>query len=430
MYVSLNNDNVIEAASKQPLNLRGRKTLEVPELRAQSESGLLGKRLVVGPAKSMAELRIALICNWGDRCGIATYTEFLVNALRPKVKEIRMFAEHVKDAKEEENVVRCWRRGESMVNTMKQVLAWEPDLVFIQHEFGIFPKATHFLKMIEMLDHTPYVMTFHSVYEHLDKTVCTSYIRNLITHSEQGRESLHRCGHNNDVFVVPHGCVVYKDHDALWNIFQNEHTVIQFGFGFEYKGVDMAVEAIRILKETNPKFQDIFYCYMCSESNHTRLLQEKYYAQIREQVRRSGLEDNVVVLRGYLTEQHLCNFMRTAKLAIFPYKNNPNNVVYAASGAIRKALANGTPTIASDSHLFDDLEGILPRPATAEDLAREIELAFTNETHRQDLSRKGLKFVTDHTWDSVADKHIEVFQKIIDKANMSVVRIENVPNGA
>lgn len=424
MFVSLNSCNVIDAVSQTPLSIKGKKTVKI-DLNLDA-SKLIGKRLVTGRRKEPAELRVALICNWGDRCGIATYTSFLINALRPKVAEIRIFAERSDFAKEEEGVVRCWKRGETMVPAMQQVLAWEPDLVFIQHEFGIFPKAIHFLKMLEMLDQTPYVMTFHSVYEHLDKTVCTAYVKNMIVHSNNARESLYRLGHTGGIHVIPHGCVVYESTEPLWNIFQNPYTIIQFGFGFEYKGVDVAVEAIRKLKENDPKFKDIFYCYMCSESVHTRSLQERYYQQIREQVVQAGLEENVVVLRGYLAEQHLCNFMRTAKLAIFPYKNNPNNVVYGASGAIRKAMANGIPIIASESHMFDDLDGVVPRPSDADALAYEIDKVFSCETCRNAMIQNNLQFVRDNNWEVTADRHLAVFSDIIAQSESSMVRVECV----
>lgn len=424
MYVSLNSGNIIELASPTPVQIRDKTLVSSTVLDQYSADDLLGKRLVEGPAKNSQDLRIALICNWGDRCGIATYTNFLVNALRPKVKEIRIFAEDVQHESDDaaDNALRCWKRGESMIPAIQKVLEWKPDLVFIQHEFGIFPKATHFLKMLEMLSDTPYALTMHSVYEHLDKSVCTAYIKNLICHSEQGKTSLRQHGFGNNIYVISHGCVQYDDPSELWNIFQNDYTVMQFGFGFSYKGVDHAIEAIRLLKR-NPKFKNIFYCYLCSESNHTRIIQNEYYKELRAKIESLDLDENIVVLRGYLSEQYLCNFMRTAKLAIFPYKNNPNNIVYGASGAIRKAMACGVPIIASDSHMFDDLEGVLPRPSTPEGLAQEIDRVFSDCKYRNTLRFRNLQYVKDHRWEVIGDQHIRVFQQILDQYETSVVRV-------
>lgn len=423
MYVSLNNDSTIQIASKYPINVAGRDVRNIPDLDFLSERELIGRKLVFGIKKRRSDLNIAIICNYGDRCGIATYTEFLINALRPKVNQIKIFAEDVPVQNDDPEIERCWVRGQSMVEVIQRVIAWKPDFIFVQHEFGIFPKATHFLKMLELLDPFPYVITTHSVYEHLDKTVCTSYVKNTIVHSEEARQCLIRNGHTNPVHVIPHGCVIYEDNSELWNIFQNDYSIIQFGFGFGYKGVDVAVDAIRILKSTDVKFKDIFYCYLCSESYHTRIIQEQYYREIQEKVQEHGLEENVVVLRGYASEQHLQNFMRTAKLAIFPYKNNPNNVVYGASGAIRKSMACGIPIIASDSHMFDDLEGVVPRPADAESLAKEIDRIFSNNLYREELKQRSAKYIQDNCWTAIADKHLMIFESIMDQFDADAIRV-------
>jgi glycosyltransferase involved in cell wall biosynthesis len=277
-----------------------------------------------------------------------------------------------------------------------------------------------------MFDSVPYAITLHSVYQHLDKTICTSYIRNIITHSQQGMDCLHRMGHRNKVFVLPHGCNVYDNVEPLWNIFQNDRTIIQFGFGFEYKGLDQAVEAVSILKKRSDEFKDIFYCFLCSESVHTRAIQTRYYNTIRKLVEEKGLQDNIVVLRGYLSEQHMQNFLRTAKLAVFPYKNDPNNTVFGASGAIRKAMSNGIPVIASDCHLFDDLEGVVPRPDNPEDLANEIEKIFKSQDHRTKLLQKAQSFVAENSWEQVGRRYAEILGELSRVDDSSVIRVDSL----
>lgn len=420
MYVSINQQGVIQALSKEKaIRVSGNQTFEINGL---DDKLSVGKRVISSAIKPLSEMKVAGICNWGDQCGIATYTEQLVPELRKHVKEVKIFAEDIPGT--EQDVLRCWKRGQSCIDMAKQVLDYEPDVIFIQHEFGIFPKATHFLKLLEMFDGVPYIVTLHSVYEHLDKTICTSYIRNIITHSQNGKDCLARMGHRNNVFVLPHGCNVYPNTDQLWNIFQNERTIIQFGFGFDYKGLDQAIEAVSILKKRSDEFKDIFYCFLCSESKHTRSIQTRYYNTIRALVEEKGLEDNVVVLRGYLSDEHMQNFLRTAKLAVFPYKNDPKNTVYGASGAVRKAMSNGIPVIASGCHLFDDLEGVLPRPETAEELADEIAKVFTSQNHRSELIKKAKTFVTENSWECVGRKYAEILGELVHKEDPATIRVD------
>jgi glycosyltransferase involved in cell wall biosynthesis len=294
---------------------------------------------------------------------------------------------------------------------MDQVLAWNPDFVIVQHEFGIFPKAPQFLQMLQMLDRTKYAITLHSVYQHLDKTICTSAIKNIIVHSQQGKECLRRLGHEQNIFVVPHGCIQYKDVTELWNIFQVPYVLVQFGFGFFYKGVDRAIEAVSILKKQE-KFKDIYYVYLCSDSGHFDAVHTQYYSFLLNKIKELGVEDNVSIIRKYHTEETINNYLRTAKIALFPYRTDPNHVVYGASGALRVAMANGIPVIASESHMFDDLEGILPRPDSPEKLAWEIDEIFSNDQYRDNLKKRINDHIQANTWDIIADKYLEVYQSL------------------
>jgi glycosyltransferase involved in cell wall biosynthesis len=299
-----------------------------------------------------------------------------------------------------------------MKKAMSVLKEWQPDFVIVQHEFGIFPKATQFLQMLHSLKEYRYVVTLHSVYEHLDKTICTSAIDNIIVHTDAGREALRRLGHNQNVFVVPHGCLKFDKVDELWNIFQTPYTLMQFGFGFFYKGVDRAIEAVHHLKTTDPKFKDIFYCYLCSDSGHFNSVFNDYYYYLVDKIETLGLQDNVCIIRKFHSEQTINSYLRCAKIALFPYVTNPNHVVYGASGAVRVAMANKIPVIASEGHMFDDLEGVVPRPGDHLALAKEIDEIFSNDAHKAALLNKINNYVDNNTWDHVADKYLDIYRQV------------------
>lgn len=418
-YILVNKKNIVEGVFDRPIIVSDT-TKKIFKIKDTKEK-LIGRKIgVMNPS----EMKIAVICNWRTPCGISTYTQFLINSLRKKVKEVKIFSEIEAKADtskdQEENVIRCWKRGESMQNTIKTLKEFNPNFVLIQHEFGIFPKATYFLKLIQSLENIPYAIVLHSVYgNHLDKTICTSAIKNIIVHSEAGKEALEKLGHTtNFIQVIPHGCISYPNANELWNVFQTPYAIMQFGFGFFYKGVDRAIEAIGHLKKTDAKFKDIFYCYLCSESANATATHAEYHEYLESLIEKFDLYDNVAIIRKFHSEEIINNYLRTAKLAIFPYVSDPKNIVFGASGAIRVAMANNIPVIASESHMFDDLENVLPRPNGALELAKEIDHIFSDESYKKKLLESNRKYVENNSWDMSADRYLLAIRRVLEKENV------------
>lgn len=402
--------NIVRCATASGLESRdGMKFVDVPDV-----ENAVGKRIVFSRER-MDGMRVAVVCNWGDACGIATYSKYLIDALRPRVGELRIFSERRDQTDDEE--IQCWTRGGSTSTLVNELVKYQPDVVLIQHEFGIFPKATHWLKVLEALDvhGIPYAVTLHSVYEHLDKTVCTAAIKNVIVHTEQGKQCLRRLGHTQNIEVIPHGCIQYPHTPELWNITKTPYAIIQFGFGFDYKGVENALRAIALLKDQQPeKYADIHYLYLCSESPHVASTIQNYYYTLIRQAEEFGVSDNVVILRGFQDEKILNNYLRTYKLAIFPYATNPMNRVHGASGAVRIAMANEIPIIVSRSLMFDDMEGVLPRVATPEELSQKIDQMFSDSVYRASVIDAAKSYVERNSWERVAGRYHDVLAGCVD----------------
>lgn len=367
--------------------------------------------------KNIHELKIALVCNWNDKCGISTYTGYLANAIKNKVSKIRVFSEYTEDqTKEDEDFVdRCWKREDNLLTLAKRILDWNPDFIIIQHEFGIFPNAFRFMQFTEAIDHVPYVVVMHSVYEHLDKLVYSESCKNIIVHSKEAKNILRNLGNTREIDVIPHGCIASPETEELWNIMKSPYTIMQFGFGFEYKGVERAISAIAHLKRTDPKFENIFYFFLWSTNSHNTIIQNEYYNKLIKLAEEENVRDNIAIVKKYQSDKMLNLYLRLAKMVIFPYVVNGDNKVYGSSGAIRIAMAHGKPVIASDSHLFDDLEGIVPRPKNSIELAQNIDEIFSNDERRNEIIRSVLKYVHTHNWDYSADQYLELYGKIIQQ---------------
>lgn len=410
-YVLVSDDKVIEAVADRLMTGTGN-TIEIDSCLSPDE--LLGRKIVT---KDSSKLKIAVICNWRSQCGISSYTKYLVDCLKEKVAAVRIYSEDVgiRDFDIVENVVRSWTRGENMNATTKLIKEWGADFVIIQHEFGIFPIATHFLRMLQSLGSIPYAVVLHSTYDnHLDKTISTAAISNIIVHSDAAKNVLVSLGHDaSGIQVIPHGCVVYDEIKPLWNCFQTPYAIVQFGFGFKYKGVDRAIEAIAHLKDNDPKFKNIFYVYLCSLTEQARNYHSDYFNYLNSKIQELGVEENVAIIQKFNTEQIITNYLRTAKMALFPYLTDPENTVYGASGALRIAMANEIPVVASESHLFDDLEGIVPRPKDYLELSSEIDKIFSDSFYKDTLLQRNHDYVRNNSWSVTADRYLEAIDHIM-----------------
>ncbi len=422
MYVYYDKENIIRQISSSKIEKSILKYFEVNN--NVNWMDIIGKKIpqnmISNQIKDTKDIRVAIVCNWNDKCGISTYTNNLVRSMLPKVGNIKIFSEFVSDPYLENKIdvehEECWTRGQNLLPLSKNILSWKPDYIIVQHEYGIFPNAFRFMQFMQSINHIPYMVMMHSVYKHLDKITYAETINNIGVHSKEAMALLREHGNSSTITVIPHGCSTYSETSEIWNNMVSPYTIMQFGFGFQYKGVDRVLRAISHLKNTDPKFKDILYFYLCSTNNHNSTTNNDYFNYLMDLAKELNIIDNIAIVQKYQTNKSLNRYLRIAKLVVFPYLVNDENTVYGASGAIRVAMGHNKPVIASDSHLFDDFEGILPRPKDHLELAKEIDEIFSNNKYKQDIIDKSIKYINDNSWSKSVDLYLDFYKKIIGGA--------------
>jgi glycosyltransferase involved in cell wall biosynthesis len=343
--------------------------------------------------------RVALVSVWGVPCGISTYSEYLWEHLKEHADEGMVFAEREPGYTDEPGVIRCWRRGEPLGELVDQIKAYDPDVIFVQHEYGYFPKATHWISFMGAMAGRNIVVTLHSVYQHPDKIVVEASTPNIIVHTNTARDILIQEKQvAGQVTVIPHGCPPLKT-GRHWNLYGTPHTILQFGFGFPYKGWDNALRVVAEVKKTHP---DAFFTGLLSERVPGQA--SNYLLELNGLARSLGISEHVGLIQGFQSDIALDSFLRTNRVALFPYRDNGGHTVYGCSGAARVAMSKGLPVIASGlAPLFDDLEGVVPRPTTVEGWAEAVLEAFD----KPDISRQN-QFLEDNSWTNVAERYWHV----------------------
>lgn len=367
--------------------------------------------------KSAKQLKIALVGNWKMRCGIATYSEHLWPEVVKHVGDFKLFIEKNElptgDVHQigtqilpDSQVVACWKRGESLQQLVKELKEYDPDVILIQHEYGLWPNASYWLAMMNQLSEYRIIVTMHSVFHHRDKTIVEAAMPEIVTHLEGGRTVLkEEKGISAKVYVIPHGCYTYNN-ERLWNFYKSEKTFMQFGFLFRYKGWENSIRATAILKE---KYPDIFFTGLCSESPYAKVEHQIYYNELMELASRLNIKENISLIRGYQSDRVLDSYLRTNKAAIFPYVSSPEHEVFGASGAARLAMATGMPVITSNVNHFSDLPTI--KADSPEEIAQALEQMFMQPVAREKQIQAQVSYLHDNTWEKVALRYIEIFEE-------------------
>ena len=364
------------------------------------------------------KMRIAMVGNWKMQCGISTYSENLWPEVAKHFGETKLFIEHndrpTGDFRKlgpitlaDDAVVQCWRRGQSTSDLVKAIKEWDPDVVWMQHEFGLFPQAGQWISLMSQLSEYRVVVTMHSVFYHRDKTICEAAIQEVVVHLAGAKRVLEQEKQiPGKVYVIPHGCYPCTSQEKLWNLYKSDHTFMQFGFGFRYKGWEKAIRATAILKQ---KYADVFFTGLYSESQFGKLEHQIYFEELQSLIERLGVQENVGIIRGFQSDASLDSYIRTSQVTLFPYVSSPEHEVWGASGAARMAMSKAAPVVTSSVNHFSDLPTI--KADTPEEIAAAVGALFESTSARERQIQKQLAYIEENSWANVARKYVDLFER-------------------
>lgn len=405
---------VVIKDERDAVEMTGVEIVEVPgHLLFMTDAELLdrgrlrdGQLIDSAQPKPRKQLRVAMVGAWGIPCGIATYAEALWPEVGALVGDWCVFAEDNHGVGDSEHVkAGLWKRGQPMGDLLKALYDYNPDAVLIQHEYGLFPDARHWLSLMSRLKPLRPIVTMHSVYRHADKGICEASTPEMVVHSELAKQVLRDKGiDHKPIHVIKHGCgpVAAK---RLYNLYRTPHRFMQFGFGFRYKNWEASIGAVALLKKELP---DIFFTGLFSEGMFSMQEHDRYHAELLALSEKLGVADHIAIVRGYQSETSLDSFLGTNAVACFPYQNDPNHVVYGASGAARRAMQAGIPVVVSGVPHFADLGDVCPQADSASSLADHVKRLLTDPAARKAALESQLTFMRDHSWANQAKAYVDL----------------------
>src|SRR5712664_3992289 len=377
--------------------------------------------------------RVAVVGNYLPRkCGIATFTTDLCDAIHAEYGATELLALPVNDTEEgydypvrvrfelSEGNLASYRQAADFLNFSNV------DLVCLQHEFGIFGGRAggHILELLRHLQ-MPFVTTLHTVLRdpNPDQRAVMEEIATLsdrlIVMSQQSSEILQEVFRvpTDKIDLIPHGIpdLPFTDPNFYKDGFGTEgkDVLLTFGLLSPNKGIENVIQALpKILSRHNNVI------YMVAGATHPHILRregEKYRIFLQKLAKDLGVEANVIFRNRFVSPQEMVELIGAADIYITPYKHKAQVV----SGTLAYALSAGKAIISTPYlhaiELLDDERGTLVPFDDPEAIAtRTVEL-LDNDTARHAMRKRAYLYARDMVWNRVAQKYMKSFERIYNE---------------
>lgn len=373
--------------------------------------------------------RIAFISDYPPRkCGIATFTQDLRNAINSQYPHSETFIISVNDLPEGYNYppeVRFEIQHNDLSNyrNAADYLNFNPvDIVCVQHEFGIFggPAGNYLLTLLKEIK-SPIVTTFHTILKNPDveqMRVMRELIRlssRYVVMSETGKDFLEKIYHADPlrIDIIPHGIPdmpfvdpnFYKDQFGV----EGKYVILTFGLISPGKGIENVLKALpKVIK----KFPNTVYIVLgATHPNLLRQQGESYRFSLERLANDLGINKNVIFYNRFVSLEELKEFIGAADIYITPYLNEAQ----ITSGTLSYAFGCGKAVISTPywhaQELLNDSRGILVPFNNPDAIAEAIEELISNETLRHSMRKKAYIIGREMIWSNVAHLYMESFIK-------------------
>lgn len=298
---------------------------------------------------------IAWISTFAARCGIATYSQHLIDAIAAPVQIFAAFDVTAIEA-EGYNFERCWSQGQTDLSRLTQaILTSNASAVVFQFNYGFFDFAA--LKALIRAVHDSgrtIVMMLHSTRDPAhapDKKLAhlvpeLRLCDRLLAHSIGDLNRLKALGLIDNVALFPHG--VLDSPPSLLKPDRNEPIIASYGFFLPDKGLLELIQAFALLRADGFK-------------GRLRMVNAEFPAPVsaslimeaRRLIRDYELRNVVDLHTDFLSDARSLELLAPARMVVYPYQQTAES----ASGAVRYGLASRLPVVTSPLPIFEDIAG-------------------------------------------------------------------------
>jgi len=297
----------------------------------------------------------------------------------------------------------------------------KPDVISLQHEFGIFggPAGSHILTLLDDVD-APVVTTLHTILSDPDpdqrrvmNAVCQRS-QSLVVMSEFGRKILNANYHVDParVSVIAHGIpdVAFIDPDYVKPRmgYDGRTVILTFGLLSPNKGIEVMIDAMPAVIAACP---DAIYVVL--GATHPHLVKrhgEAYRQSLIDRAEQLGIADHVVFIDRFVDRETLLDHIAMCDVYVTPYLSEAQ----MTSGTLSYSYGLGRPVVSTPywhaAELLADGRGILVPFGDSVATGREVARLLSNRPRQLALRRRAYLDGRSMTWAQTARGYMRLFR--------------------
>jgi len=372
-------------------------------------------------------MRVGFISTYPPiECGIATYTQYLTEALREKRTDVYIVS-HMGGAGPQVFPCFDYEDGDLADKAFSMMTRFTPDVVHIQHEFGLFGKnkgvAVIPLIVQFRLAGIPVVTTLHTVYPEMPEAhrilyqAILSNSTRVIVHEhyqEKAFQSIFDKTLTDKIRVIPHGSrelQIVPNAKRQLNLPKGKKIILLVGYLRPSKNFELVVD---IFPEILKQCPDAILVIAGKTRGREHL---DYRKMLFDRIERSTAKDSIYLIRGQIPQNVFDTIISAADTIVLPYKMN------SQSGILAHCLAFGKPVVTSNCGamqeiLFESERGLVySNPA---ECIEKIVKVLSDERLSQNLSNNARTYVQNEiSWSRIAQLHLDTYKEVMEVPNFS-----------